>query len=110
MSITPTDADIHANMAFPAVARAARVHGLAFWGVLPFFVIAAASWALHHRTWVAVVALLISMTSVAGQIYGFRLARTPLRDLSDDEQIRQRAWKLATTAAKPRLIRWVPGL
>jgi len=109
MQANPTDAEIRANVAFPRVLRAARINSRVFWGGLPFFVATAIYWILQHHMWTIVVGVLLAVGNVAGQLYGFRQSRRSLSDISEIQQVRGRAWKLATVDAKPRLVGWLPG-
>ena len=108
MQAVPTDAEIRANAAFPLVVRAARLRAQAFWGVLPLFVLAVLYAVGTGHIWAIGVAMLLSLASVAGQLYGFRRASQPLLQISDESAVQARATKLATDDAKPRLLRWPP--
>ena len=104
----PTDDEIRGHRAFPRVVRAARVNSRIFWGGLPLFAIAAVYGFREDRVWAMALAGLLAAGGVVGQMYGFRRADQPLSEISLDKPVRERAWKLATTDAKPRLVRWLP--
>ena len=109
MQVMSTDAEIRANAAFPMVVRAARLRTRVFWGGLPLFAVAAFYGVDKDHTWTILIAILLSLAGVAGQLYGFRQARRPLLQISDDSAVQARATKLATDDAKPRPLRWLPG-
>ncbi|HEY1484479.1 MAG TPA: hypothetical protein VGF84_00160 [Micromonosporaceae bacterium] len=104
-----TDAEIRTSAVFPQIVHAARINVGAVWGVAPLFVAAGAYGIFGHHVWAIVVALLLSVANVGGQLYGFRLSRPSLARISDDKSVRDRAWKLATADATPRAVRWIPG-
>jgi hypothetical protein len=109
MQAGTTDAEIRASAVFPLIVHAARINVGAVGGVAPLFIAAAAYGIFGHHVWAIVVALLLSVANVGGQLYGFRLSRPSLAQISDDKSVRDRAWKLATTDATPRALRWMPG-
>jgi hypothetical protein len=109
MHANSTDAEIRGNAAFPLVVRAARLRARVFWLGLPVFAAVSLYGTVKHHSWAIVLAALTSVAGVAGQLYGFRQARQPLSQISDDRAVQDRATKLATDDAKPRLLRRVPG-
>ena len=108
MDLVSTDERMRAHPAFVDVVRAARRKGVAFGLGLPLFAAAAVYWLADHRTWTAVVAVLLACGNVGAQLYALRRARGPLTEISGSPAERDRAWKLAAEDAKPAWLRWLP--
>jgi hypothetical protein len=105
----PTDDEISAHAAFGRVVGAARLNNLVFWIGLPLFAAIGVYGTIEHHEWAIVLAGLLAVANVAGQMYGFHSAREPLLEISEDNRVRARAWRLASIAARPRLLRRGPG-
>jgi hypothetical protein len=108
--VIETDDEIRASAAFPALVDALRVPYLVFLFVLP----PAAAVAIYgvfgpHAHWAFIVFGAFCLLNLAGQLQGFRRARIALSALSDSADVQARARKLADDAAKPRVLRWLPG-
>jgi hypothetical protein len=108
MQPTIADAEIRSNAAFPQVVRVARSNNWLFWWGIPLYAIPTIYGVFAHHRWAIVVAAVVAAADVAGQLYGFRRARKPLADISDQSPVRDRAWKLAASDAKPRMLRGLP--
>jgi len=105
-----TDDEIRSSPAFPRVVNAYRLNNRIFWGGLPFFSAAGIYAVFEGHRWAFVVAGVLAVGNVAGQLYGFRRARLALADISSSPTVKERAHQLANSAAKPRLARWLPGV
>jgi len=108
MQPRPTDDEIRAHPAFPRVLAGYRLYHWVFWGGLPFFIAAVAYATTQHAAWAYVVAGVLSLGNVAGQVYGFKRARRAVLDISTSRAVQQRADRLATKEGKPWFVRWLP--
>jgi hypothetical protein len=109
MQPTPTDDEIRANPAFPRLLAAHRLSSWVFWAGAPLFLAAVAYASTQRAAWAYAVAGLLSLGNVGGQVYGNKRARRVVLDISTSPAVRQRADQLASRAAKPLLVRWLPG-
>ena len=109
MQPTLTDDEIRSNPAFPRVVNAYRLNNGVFWGGLPFFSAFGIYAVFEERRWAFVVAGLMAVGNVCGQIYAHRRARLAAADVSTEPAIQARAHQLASRDAKPWPVRWLPG-
>jgi len=104
-----TDDEIRSNPAFPRVVNSYRLNNRIFWGGLPFFSAVGIYAVFAGPRWAFVVAGVMAVGNVLGQIYAHRRARLAAADVSTEPAIQARAHQLASSAAKRRLVRWLPG-